>query len=124
MRPATASDPDGPDAWRYRDLAEVTPAMASLLVEEYGEVWLREAELPEDRRSEVGDTLELRVADEWDGYEPGTKRLRLTSWYTGETNCLYEWMGDVASPTPTAVTPRVLVPPPRHGMRLTLRADL
>ena len=46
MRPATASDPDGADGWRYHDLAEVAPDVASRLVKEYAEVWLPAADLP------------------------------------------------------------------------------
>ena len=94
MRPPTASDPDGPDSWRYRELAEVDPVLAHRLVSEYGEVWLSEAELPLERLSEVGDTVEIAVADEWEDSEPGSKRLRLTSWYTGSTYWRPDWDGD------------------------------
>ncbi len=97
MRPATASDPDGADGWRYHDLGEVAPDLAFQLVKEYGEVWLPAAELPEARLSEVRDTLKLDVADEWEDAGAGTKRLRLTSWYTGETSWLHDWEGDVES---------------------------
>jgi hypothetical protein len=94
MRPPTASDPDGPDGWRYRDLAEADPALANRLVNEYGRVWLSGAELPPERAGEVADTVQIAVAEEWETDEPGLKRLRLTSWYTGSTYWLPDWDGD------------------------------
>lgn len=94
MRPPTASDPDGADSWRYREFAEVDSVLADRLVSEYGEVWLSAADLPLERMGEVGDTVQIAVADEWEGDEPGSKRLRLTSWYTGSTYWLPDWDGD------------------------------
>ena len=94
MRPPTASDPDGADSWRYRELTEVDSVLAHRLVSEYGEVWLSAAELPVERLTEVGDTVQIAVADEWEGDDPGKKRLRLTSWYNGSTYWLPDWDGD------------------------------
>lgn len=51
MRPPTASDPDGPNGWRYRELADVDGALAQRLFAEYGEIWLSAAELPVERRT-------------------------------------------------------------------------
>ena len=36
------------------------------------------------------------VADSWDPAD-GSRVLRLTSWYTGETRWLYDWPGDYES---------------------------
>ena len=67
--------------------------MANRLVERFAPRWLRRAGLPLSHHGEVGDTIELRVADSWDPLD-GTHVLRLTSWYTGETTWLYDWRGD------------------------------
>lgn len=62
-------------------------------------MWLIEAELPEDHLAEVGDTVALVVAEEWEHLDGGTKRLRLTSWYTGSTYWLRDWDGDLRTAT-------------------------
>src|SRR5207253_5358402 len=92
-RPPTAVDPDGANAWRYRLLSEVDASMATRLVDRFAPRWLRRAGLPEWRLPEMPDTIELKVADSWDPQD-GSRLLRLTSWYTGETTWLYDWTGD------------------------------
>jgi hypothetical protein len=94
MKPESASDPDGENGWRYRDLAETDADLALRLLREYGEVWLIEAELPVERLAEVQDTVELVVANEWEESDPQSMRLRLTSWYTGSTYWLPGWDRD------------------------------
>ncbi len=94
LRPESPSSPDGQDEWRYQQLHDVDPVLADDLIGAYGTVWLPLAELPLDRHAEVGDTVELAIADEWEDPAPGAKRLRLTSWYTGSTYWLPDWDGD------------------------------
>ena len=94
MRPPSASDPDGTEGWRFRELAEVDSTLAQRLLGEYGDLWVSASELPHERSGEVPDTLEVAVADEWQDDNPGLKRLRLTSWYTGSTYWLPDWDGD------------------------------
>ncbi len=91
-RPPNAYDPDELDAWRFRLLAEVNAECAERLVAHFAPLWLNAAHLPLSRRSEVPDTVELKVADSWDPPD-GTQVLRMTSWYTGETRWLHAWDG-------------------------------
>lgn len=70
------------------------PDVQNALLDLFAERWLVAADLPLHRLPEVGDTIELTVADEWDPPD-GTLRLRLRSWYTGETSWLAEWDGSV-----------------------------
>jgi hypothetical protein len=94
MKPESASDPDGVDEWRYGELADHNADLALRLLREYGEVWLTDAELPLERLAEVEDTVEIVVANDWEDPDPGSMRLRLTSWYTGSTYWLPGWDGD------------------------------
>jgi hypothetical protein len=91
-RPDHASDPDKADEWRFRPLSESEPSIAQRLIAEFSPRFLRAATLPMAREAEVGNTIELTVAEEWQPRD-GTRILRLTSWYTGETRWLPDWDG-------------------------------
>jgi len=93
-RPESPGDPDDADEWRFTPLDDHDPALAAEMIDRYGRRWLRLAGLPAARLTEVPDTVELRVADDWHE-PPGADRrvLRLTSWYTGSTYWLREWDG-------------------------------
>jgi hypothetical protein len=95
-KPADPPEPDEGDEWRFRPLEERDPFLAAALVGAFAARWLREAGLSADREDEVPDTIELMVASEWDP-EDGTHRLRLRSWFTGETRWLHEWDGEPES---------------------------
>jgi hypothetical protein len=91
-RPLNPSSPDELDEWRFRPLADTAAALTERLAAHFAPRWLQAARLPMSRLSEVPDTVEFRVAETWDPAD-GTKTLRLTSWYTGETRWLYGWDG-------------------------------
>ncbi len=84
----------------FQNLGEVDPATAHHLIEQYGRVWLREAGPSQDHLPEVGDTVALVVAGEWeDSGTSGTKRLRLTSRYTSSAYYLPDWDGELKTAT-------------------------
>ena len=91
-RPSNPGIPDEDDEWRFRLLADDDALCAERLAQHFAPLWLTAAQLPMTRLNEVPDTIEFRVADTWDPPD-GTKTLRLTSWYTGETRWLYGWDG-------------------------------
>ena len=91
-RPSTPGEPDERDEWRFRPLAEIDASCAERLAAHFAPLWLKAARLPLSRLGEVPDTIEFRVAETWDPPD-GTKVLRLTSWYTGETRWLPGWDG-------------------------------
>jgi hypothetical protein len=98
-KPSTAADPDGEDAWRFRPLAETDPVGAKRLIDRYAPLWLETAGLPLAHLGEVPDTVELVIAETWDPPD-GTKVLRFTSWYTGETRWRPDWDGRVETALP------------------------
>jgi hypothetical protein len=72
-------------------LDDEDPDLATALKGRYAERWLAEANLPEHRIGGSINTVELKVAPDFD--EPGRRRLRMTSFYTGSTYWLYGWDG-------------------------------
>jgi hypothetical protein len=93
-KPPTASDPDGSDEWRFRPLLEEDRELAHRLIDVYAQRWIDRSGYPEARIPEVADTIELVIADEWAPTAPGLRRLRLRSWFTGNTSYLPAWDGD------------------------------
>jgi hypothetical protein len=99
-RPANPSSPDDADEWRFRPLRDDDSEFAERLVDAFCREWVMIAGFASERVEEARNTVELLVADEWDPDGPEvehTKRLRLTSWFTGSTYWLYEWAGDEAT---------------------------
>jgi hypothetical protein len=59
-----ASDPDGPDEWRFRPLLDKDRDLALRLIDVYARRWVERSGYPESRIPEVPDAMELLVADE------------------------------------------------------------
>jgi hypothetical protein len=93
-RPETATDPDGPDAWRFRPLLDEDRELALRLIDVYASRWVERSGYPESKIPEVSGTMELVIADEWTAPGATTRRLRMTSWFTGSTYYLPGWNGD------------------------------
>ena len=83
--------PDGRQEHLFRPLEEVDPALADTLRRTFVPKWLAESGFPAWRYDEAMATVDIRVAPD---EEPGERRLRVTSGFTGSTRWLYEWDGD------------------------------
>jgi hypothetical protein len=82
--------PDGPDEHLFLPLEDDQPELAERLKRHYIEQWVAEARLRPPSLQDAMDTVELKVAPD---EEPGLRRLRLRSFYTGSTYWRYEWDG-------------------------------
>jgi len=71
-------------------LDDEQPELAERLRRRYAERWVVEAHLRSPRLEDAMDTIELKVAPD---EEPGLRRLRLRSFYTGSTYWRYGWDG-------------------------------
>src|SRR5262249_32485660 len=93
-RPEHFSSPDGDQEHLFIPLEDEDLKLAHKLLRRYAERWLIEAELPADRLDEAINAAELKTAPD---DEPGLRRLRLTSFYTGTTYWRYGWDGSEAA---------------------------
>lgn len=92
LREIGRQGPDGPDERLFRPLEEDEPGLAQRLKQHYVEQWIAQAGLRPPSLQEAIDTVELKVAPD---NEPGKRRLRLTSFYTGSTYWRYGWDGSL-----------------------------
>jgi len=58
-RPETATDPDGPDAWRFRPLLDEDRDLALRLIEVYARAWVERTGYPESKIPDVSITARL-----------------------------------------------------------------
>jgi hypothetical protein len=84
--------PDGQEEVLFRPLEETQPELAARLKHRFVDKWLVLAAIPEARRPEALQMLELKVAPDDEG-----RRLRISSQFSGNTRWLYQWDGQEAS---------------------------
>jgi hypothetical protein len=92
-RPESATDPDGPDEWRFQPLLGKDRDLALRPMDVCARRWVERSSYPESRIPEVPDALEMVVGDEWPT-PSSLRRLRLRSRFTGNTYYLPDWDGD------------------------------